>query len=431
MADARAAAASGSSGRLAQAQRIAERQVAEARRAIEARADRHTLRVLDAFESERLAASDFAPSTGYGYDAVGRDKLERVWARLMGAEAALVRPHLASGTAAVAHMLFAAAAPGDEVLVATGDPYDTVAAVLDGTPGSLAHWQVASRILPFAEGTDPDVLARALGPRTRIVLVQRSRGYSARPALTVAHIGTLAAAVHGARADVAVVVDNCYGEFVEALEPTAVGADLAAGAWTKNPGGGLATTGGYVAGRRDLVARAAGRLTAPGQGAEVGAVPEGQRLAFQGLLLAPGAVAEALVGGVYATALFAALGFDVDPAPAAPPGARADIVSRVTLGRRDLLLAALGAIQAASPVDARALPEPAAMPGYPDAVAMAAGTFVQGGGLELSADAPMRPPWQLFVQGGLRLAVTRRALDRAAQAVLAALADAPIAAWEV
>lgn len=422
MADARPEAAGGPAGRLAQARRSAEARVTEVRGAVEASADRHTLRVLEALEAERLAASDFAPSTGYGYDAVGRDKLERVWARLMGAEAALVRPHLASGTAAVAHMLFAAAAPGDEILVATGDPYDTVAAVLDGAPGSLAHWQVASRILPFAQGTDPGALTRALGPRTRVVLVQRSRGYSARPALAVAHIGALAAAVHGARPDVALVVDNCYGEFVEALEPTAVGADLAAGAWTKNPGGGLATTGGYVAGRRDLVLRAAGRLTAPGQGAEVGAVPEGQRLAFQGLFLAPGAVAEALLGAVYASALFAALGFAVDPAPTTAPGARADIVSRVTLGRRDLVQAALGAIQAASPVDARAVPEAAAMPGYPDAVAMAAGTFVQGGGLELSADAPMRPPWQLFVQGGLRLVAARRALDRAAAAVLAAAA---------
>lgn len=399
------------------ARALARRAVERARPAMEARADRHTLRVVDALRAEALAATDFAPSSGYGYGSVGRDKLERVWARLMGAEAALVRPHIASGTAAVGHMLFSAVRPGDELLVATGAPYDTVASILEGSVGALSEWQVRSRVLPFERGTDPEALAAALGPATRLVLVQRSGGYDTRPALPVATIGALAAAVHRARSDVVVAVDNCYGEFVEDLEPTAVGADLAAGAWTKNPGGGIASVGGYVAGRADLVARAAAALTAPGQGAEVGAVPEGQRLAFQGLFLAPGAVAEALLAAVYARALFAALGFAVEPPPGEAAGA-ADIVTRISLGERSLVLAAIAAIQAESPVDARAVPEAAVMPGYPDAVAMAAGTFVQGGGLELSADAPMRPPWHLFVQGGLRLAAARRALDSAALAVL-------------
>ncbi len=415
-------------GRLAAARARAAHAVERARGPIEGRADRLTLRVLAAFQAERLAATDFSPSSGYGYDAVGRDKLERVWARVLGAEAALVRPHIASGTAAVAHMVFGATAPGDEIVVATGQPYDTVATVLEGAPGSLAEWRVTSRVLPFAQGTDPRALARALGRRTRVVLIQRSRGYDTRPALDVGRIAAMAEAVHRARPDALVAIDNCYGEFVEEREPTAAGADLAAGSWTKNPGGGLATTGGYVAGRAAAVARAAARLTAPGQGAEVGAVPEGQRLAFQGLLMAPGAVAQALLAGVYASALFAALGFDTEPAPG--EGERSDIVTSVRLGRRDLVLAALAAIQAASPVDSAAVPEAADMPGYPDPVAMAAGTFVQGGGLELSADAPMRPPWQLFVQGGLSLAAARHALDRAAEAVLDVQSEAGADALE-
>ena len=405
------------------ARRRAEAAVARARPAVEARAERHTVRVLDAFRDVGLAATDFQASTGYGYDAPGRAKLESAWAVLTGAEAALVRPHIASGTAAVAHMLFAAVRPGVELLIATGDPYDTVRQVITGAPGSLAEWGVAHRVLPFAQGTDPGLLAAALDPRTAAVLVQRSRGYARRPALAVEAVGRLAAAVHGARPDVAVLVDNCYGEFVEEAEPPAVGADLCAGSWNKNPGGGLASTGGYVAGRAVLVERAAAHLNGPGQADEVGAVPEGHRLAFQGLFFAPDAVAQALLGGVYASALFDALGFATDPAPGGED--RIDIVTRVEIGARSALLAAARAIQAHSPVDSRALPEGAPMPGYEDPVVMAAGTFVQGSGLELTADAPMRPPWDLFIQGGLRLAATKIAVDAAERAALSQLGGAP------
>jgi cystathionine beta-lyase family protein involved in aluminum resistance len=401
--------------RLEQARRAAMRAVAAVRPGLEARADRHTLRVLSAFRAVGLAASDLGPSTGYGYDDPGRAKLEAVWARLTGAEAALVRTHIASGTAAVSLMLFAAARPGSEVLVATGPPYDTVARVLDGSPGALSCWGVRHRVLPFSEGTEEASLADALRPQTACVLVQRSRGYARRPALGAKAIGRLAAAVHAVRPDVAVVVDNCYGEFVEDAEPTAYGADAIAGSWVKNPGGGLAAAGGYVAGRADLVARAAARLHGPGQGAEVGAEPGGHRLRFQGLLLAPRAVAEALAAGVYASALFHALGFAVDPPPG---GERRDLVTRVEVGGPQALEAAARAVQRWSPVDSRARPEPQAMPGYADPVLMAAGTFVQGAGLELTADAPMRPPWDLFLQGGLSLAAARAAVDAAAAAAL-------------
>lgn len=399
--------------------------VEAARPALEARADRLTARVLSAMGDAGVGASDFAPSSGYGYDAPGRARLESVWARLCGAEAALVRPHVAGGSAAVALMLFAACRTGGELVIATGEPYDSVRRVVAGAPGSLAEWGVETRVLPYGQGTDPGALAAAIGPRTTCVHVQRSRGYDRRPSLPAARIGELAAAVHARAPHVSLTVDNCYGEFVEDEEPTALGADMCAGSWTKNPGGGLATTGGYVAGREALVRRAASRLYAPGQDGDVGAVPEGHRLAFQGLFLAPGAVAEALCAAVYASALFDALGFVVDPGPAA--GARVDLVTRIELGDAPTLLAAARAIQAASPVDSRAVPEPGDMPGYADPVVMAAGTFVQGGGLELTADAPMRAPYDLFVQGGLRLVAARIALDRAAGAVLAARAARPLA----
>lgn len=416
MAEAPARASGRLEGPIERARAAAAAAVARARPQVEARAERLTLRVVDAFRAEALAASDFAASTGYGYDSVGRDKLDRVWAALLGAEAAIVRGQIASGTAAVAHMLFACARPGDELVVATGPPYDSVATVLDGGVGSLSAWGVRHRVLPFAEGAAPASLAAAMRAESRIVLIQRSRGYVDRPSLSAEAIGRLADAVHARYPDARVAVDNCYGEFSEEVEPCAVGADVVAGSWTKNPGGGIAPAGGYVAGRRDLVEAAAARLTAPGQGREVGAAPDGFRLAFQGLFLAPGAVAEAILSAVYASALFAAVGFVVDPAPG---GATGDIVVRVDLGSPERVLAALAAIQAASPVDAHARPEAAALPGYPDPVAMAAGTFVQGGGLELSADAPMRPPFRLYVQGGLRFAASRRALDAAVAAVLA------------
>lgn len=404
----------------------AEDAVRSARGPLEARTEAWAVRVLDAFREARVQTADFAPSTGYGYDAPGRDKLDRIWSRLCKSERAVVRPQLASGSAALSHALFAVARPGQEVVLATGTPYDTLLPVLGPGPGSLAAWGVASRMVAW-DGHSSLLPARdVMRETTCAVMLQRSRGYARRRALGLAEIARLTDDIHRLRPDVAVLVDNSYAEFTESDEPPAVGVDLIAGSWTKNPGGGLAPTGGYLAGRADLVENALTRITVPGQGGEVGAWPLGLRLYYQGLFLAPGAVREALLGGVYARHLFHELGFRVDPGPEEQAGG--DVVTRIEMGSEPVLLAAVRAIQAFSPVDSMARPEGDAMPGYADPVVMAAGTFVQGAGLELTADAPVRPPYDLFVQGGLSLGATKRALAEAAHAALLARETPPCAA---
>lgn len=393
------------------------------RQALEQRAQRHSLNVLSAFRAHHVSETDLLPSSGYGYHDQGRDKLEAIYASLFGAEAALVRPQIVSGTHAIALMLFGCLRPGDELLIATGDPYDSLQGLLGlvpGTAGSLAEWGVTCRVLPWPEHglPDPSAVAAALGSQTRAVFLQRSRGYSERPTIPVRHLGAMIEAVRRVRPDVYCLVDNCYGEFVEELEPGHVGADLFAGSLIKNPGGGIATTGGYVAGRHELVEQAGACLTAPGVGREIGPVTGSlKREFYQGLLLAPAHVGQALQGAAFAAHFFTRLGFPTDPGPG---GWRGDLIQAVATGSRDGLIRFCQGLQAAAPVDAYVQPEPWAMPGYEHEVIMAAGTFTQGSTMELSADGPLRPPYTAYLQGGLQAVAVAAACLHAA----AAMADA-------
>ncbi len=390
----------------------AERIVAQARQAvapqwaaIAERERRNLQKVLSAFHSARIGEEHFAGSTGYGYHDIGRQALEQVYARVFGAEAALVRPQIASGTHAISACLFGLLKPGDHLLAASGPPYDTLQQVIAGPrPTSLRALGVEYTYVPLIQEGEqagdvdlPAVLA-ALRPSTRVVFLQRSRGYTWRPALSVARIGEIVAAVKARRPDVICFVDNCYGEFVEDLEPPQVGADLIAGSLIKNPGGGLAPAGGYIAGRADLVSLAADRVTAPGLGDAVGPTLRVNRDLFYGFFQAPHVVAEALCGAVLASAVFASLGFPVSPGPG---DARADVVQAIRLGSPEALQLFCRAVQASGPVDAHVVPVPGDLPGYAVPVLMAGGTFIQGSSIELSADGPMRPPYDVYVQGGL------------------------------
>ena len=357
--------------------------------AIDEIAQQNTARILDAFRTHQVSDYDFRQTTGYGYGDSGRDKLDAVWADIFGAPAALVRNQFVSGTHALATALFGALRPGDELLSLTGTPYDTLCTVIgtsSRSPGCLAEYGVRYRETPFEQIRRPETFAGILAPETRLVLIQRSCGYSLRESLSVAEIGAVCSAIKAIKPDCIVMVDNCYGEFTEACEPTSVGVDLIAGSLIKNPGGGIAPTGGYIAGRADLVERAAARLTAPGIGAEVGSFVEGYRLFFQGLFLAPHVTAQAMKSALFAAAFFAA---------------RHDIIQAIELGSPEKLTAFCRGLQQYSPVDSHLKPEPAPMPGYADPVVMAGGTFIQGSSIELSADGPLREPYAIYLQGGL------------------------------
>jgi len=371
-------------------------------------------RVLHAFLEAGVADYHFGGSTGYGYGDLGRSTLEEVFRRVFGAEAALVRTSIASGTHALALCLFGVLRPGDELLV-LGEIYPTLRGLVGldgGGPGSLSEWGIECRQAPL--DTDPEAVLR---PNTRAVFLQRSAGYSRGSSLGIPVLSQLINRFKRVAPEVIIIVDNCYGEFVEMLEPSHVEADLVAGSLIKNPGGGLAPAGGYVVGRQDLVERAAARLTAPGLEGLVGAEPQGYRLLYQGLYLAPLMVAEALKTAVFAARLFERLGFEVFPPHNAP---RTDIVQAVELGSPQRLLAFCRGLQKASPVDSRALPEPSYLPGYRGEVLMAAGTFVQGASLELSADAPWEPPYTVYLQGGLSYCYGQIGVLAAAQELLAA-----------
>ncbi|HEY3367939.1 MAG TPA: methionine gamma-lyase family protein [Symbiobacteriaceae bacterium] len=358
-------------------------------------------KVLSAFQAAQVSDIHFAASSGYAYGDLGREKIEQVFAHVFHTEAALVRQQFASGTHAIACGLFGSLKAGDRLIAAAGTPYDTLRQVISGAPGSLAEWGVAYEEAPLLPdgSVDLDLVARlATKPDARVVFIQRSRGYSLRPSLSVAAIGRIIRAVKAANPDVICVVDNCYGEFTTLEEPSEVGADLVCGSLIKNPGGGLAPTGGYVVGRADLVERVGARLYAPGIGSEVGANLGVNRLILQGLFLAPHVTGEALRGARFTAALFAELGFGVRPAYDAE---RYDLVQAVELGSPEGLTAFCQAVQKASPVDAHVRPEPWDMPGYADRVIMAAGTFVAGSSIELSADGPMRAPYAAYFQGGL------------------------------
>lgn len=363
----------------------------------------NTKRVMEAFQEFRVSEACFAGTTGYGYDDLGRETLDKIWARVFGAEAALVRTGFVNGTHAIASALFAAVGPGELLMPLMGAPYDTLRTAIGITGdayGSLAFYGVKYAEVPTKDG-GPDLAAieREVGEkRPRAVLIQRSRGYDSRRALSAEEVGELCRLVKRVSPDTVCVVDNCYGEFTELTEPTMLGADLAAGSLIKNPGGGLAPTGGYIAGRADLVERAAYRLTVPGIGGECGCTLGTNRQLYQGLFLAPHTTAQALKTAALCAAMLEKLGFDTEPGPQEP---RYDIIQTVTLKTPENLKRFCRGIQAGSPVDSYVTPEPWQMPGYEDEVIMAAGAFIQGSSIELSADGPIRAPYRAFLQGGL------------------------------
>lgn len=381
----------------------------------------NTRKVLSAFQKYRVSARHFAGTTGYGYDDIGRDTLSNIFAEVLGCEAALVRPQIVSGTHALALCLYGVLRPGDNMLSAAGKPYDTLEEVigLAGTPGagSLKDYGIGYRQVELTPQGEMDIEAilAAMDEHTRLVLIQRSRGYDWRPSLSIHQIEQAAGAIHAAYPDACVMVDNCYGEFTDEKEPTQLGADLMAGSLIKNLGGGLAPTGGYIAGRADLIEKISYRLTSPGIGAEVGSNAAGYQPYYQGLFMAPHVVAQAIKTAVLASRVFEKLGFPVNPAYDEP---RNDIIQAIRFEDADKLIACIQAIQMASPVDSEALPEPWAMPGYQDQVIMAAGTFVAGASIELSADAPIRPPYVAYLQGGLTYAHGRTGVECAVEHLL-------------
>lgn len=364
--------------------------------------DYNTQKVLAAFRRHRVSDTMFAGTTGYGYDDHGRDTLDEIYADLFGTEAALVRLGFVNGTHALSCALFSALEPGDVLLSVTGAPYDTLLGTITGDyAGSMKRYGVGYRQVDLgADGLpDLDAIAQAAAADdVRMVFLQRSRGYAVRQTLSCADIEAVCRVVRQVNPNVVIMVDNCYGEFTEKLEPTQVGADLCAGSLIKNPGGGLAPTGGYIAGRRDLVENASYRLTAPGIGGECGCTMGQNRLLYQGLFLAPHVTAQAVKTAMFCAAVMQRLGFTVDPLPETP---RYDIIQTIAFGAPDPLRRFCEGIQSGAPVDSYVTPEPWAMPGYDDPVIMAAGAFVQGASIELSADAPMREPYVCYMQGGL------------------------------
>jgi cystathionine beta-lyase family protein involved in aluminum resistance len=413
-------------------QRVAARRIGAAVAATAAAAERHTSavqprleRVLAAFAAERLGPQHFASVSGYGHGDQGRAVLDRVVARVLQAEAAAVRLQFVSGTHAIAAALFGVLRPGDRLLALTGRPYDTLEEVIGlrgSGQGSLADFGItyAELALTASGRVDLEGLEAALAVPTRLVLIQRSCGYGWRPSLPVAEIGDLCVRVKAIQPGCICFVDNCYGELVENSEPPAVGADLIAGSLIKNLGGTIAPTGGYVAGRAELVERACCRLTAPGIGSEAGTSFDLNRLLFQGLFLAPQMVAEALICSELVAQVFSDLGYAVQPRPGA---ARSDVIQAVRLGDPERLKLVCRAFQAASPVGAYLDPVPAPMPGYASELVMAGGTFIDGSTSEFSADAPLRPPYVLFAQGGSHRAHAQIALERALVALATAGLD--------
>ena len=367
-------------------------------------AEVNTLKVLDAMRECKVSEAHFNTTSGYAYDDIGRSKLEELYAKIFGAERALVRTQFVSGTHALATVLFGILRPGDELVSLTGKPYDTMQTVIgydNPSPGSLKEFGVLYNELPMVDGkVDMAGIKSVITEHTKMVEIQRSRGYSMRNPLSIEDIRSITAEVHRIKPDCVCFVDNCYGEFVDTLEPTQVGADIMAGSLIKNPGGGLAPTGGYIVGRDKLVELASYRLTAPGMGDELGASLANNRLLFQGLFLAPHVVAQAIKGALFAAGMFAKLGYKTLPLPT---DVRGDIIQAIELGTAEKMVAFCGGIQKYSPVDSYAAPEPWDMPGYADKIIMAAGTFVQGASIEFSADGPMRAPYNVYLQGGLTM----------------------------
>lgn len=390
-------------------------------REIDNRAAANTLKILDAMRELRVSDAHFNTTSGYAYDDIGRGKLEELYAKVFGAERALVRTQFVSGTHALATVLFGILRPGDELVSLTGAPYDTMQTVIgyaNPCPGSLKDFQVKYDELPMIDGkVDMAGIPTKVTADTKMVMIQRSRGYSMRDPLSIADIRAICAAVKAINPNCICFVDNCYGEFVETEEPVQAGADIMAGSLIKNPGGGIAPTGGYICGKSELVELASYRLTSPGMGDELGASLSNNRLLFQGFFLAPHVVAQALKGALFAAGIFSRLGFKTLPLPDA---SRGDIIQAIELGTPEKLIAFCRGIQKYSPVDSFAAPEPWDMPGYADQVIMAAGTFIQGASIELSADGPMRAPYNVYLQGGLTFEHAIIGILGAAEAVMEA-----------
>ncbi len=379
-----------------------EQSLKERFEAFDRTAEYNQLKVLHAMQKNHVSAECFQSSTGYGYDDYGRDTLEKVYADTFHTESCLVRPQIACGTHALAIALFGNLRPGDELLAPAGKPYDTLEEVIGIRPGkgSLAEYGITYRQVDLLEdGTfDYEHIRKAINEKTKLVEIQRSRGYMTRPSFSVKQIGELIAFVKSIKPVVICMVDNCYGEFVDTIEPSDVGADMIVGSLIKNPGGGLAPIGGYIAGTRECVENASYRMTCPGLGMEVGASLGVNRSFYQGFFLAPMVTKSALKGAVFAANVYEKLGFPVVPNSTEP---RQDIIQAVTLGTEEGVIAFCQGIQAAAPVDSYVAPEPWDMPGYDSKVIMAAGAFVQGSSIELSADGPMKPPYAVYFQGGL------------------------------
>lgn len=363
-------------------------------------------KVLRAFQKYRVSDFHFVDSTGYGHNDLGRETLEQVYAATFGTEASIVRPHVVSGTHAISSVLFGLLRPGDELLYITGKPYDTleeVVGVRGSGQGSLKDFHIDYRWLPLQDdGTiNYPLVSSSINEKTRMIGIQRSRGYSNRKAFSIADIEEMVTFCKGIKQDIIIFVDNCYGEFTETKEPTDVGVDIMAGSLIKNPGGGIVRSGGYIVGKEKYVEQVSYRVTSPGIGRHGGAMLGTTRELFQGLFLAPNVVGEALKGAVFASAILEEYGFETDPLWSSH---RSDIIQAVHMKTPENLLSFCQAIQESSPVDSHVAPVPASMPGYADPVVMAAGTFIQGASIELSADGPMREPYTVYFQGGLTYA---------------------------
>ncbi|MBW3113739.1 aminotransferase class I/II-fold pyridoxal phosphate-dependent enzyme [Bacillus sp. MCCB 382] len=380
-----------------------ESDIKEIHKQIDERAESNQFNVLRSFQKHRVSDSHFIPSTGYGYDDAGRDTLESIYADVFGGEAGLVRPQIISGTHAISIALFGVLRPGDELIYITGKPYDTLEEIVgirgEGT-GSLKDFQIGYQSVDLDQSgkVDFEAVSKAISTKTKMVGIQRSKGYANRPSFTIEEIKEMINFIKEINPEIVVFVDNCYGEFVEELEPCHVGADLIAGSLIKNPGGGLAKTGGYIVGKNEYVEACSFRMTSPGIGAEAGASLYSLQEMYQGFFLAPHVVAQSLKGAVFTSALLTEIGMNTDPSPFA---VRTDLIQSVQFDDRDKMIAFCQAIQFASPINSHFTPYPNYMPGYEDDVIMAAGTFIQGSSIELSADGPIRPPYVAYVQGGL------------------------------
>lgn len=404
---------------------MAERAMARIRpqfEKIDAVAEQNTRKVMEAFQDNRVSESCFAGTTGYGYDDLGRDTLDKIYAQIFGTEAALVRIGFVNGTHALTTAMFALAKPGDTILAVTGLPYDTLRSAIGisgDCHGSLKFYGINYGQVDLAPDGGPDYegIARAAAEKSvAAVMIQRSRGYGERKALTVEEIGKICSTVKSVNPGAYIMVDNCYGEFTDVIEPTQVGADIIAGSLIKNPGGGIAPTGGYVAGKAELVERAAMRLTTPGIGGECGSTLGNNRLLYQGLFMAPHTVAQALKTAVFCAAMMDELGISSSPAI---DEKRSDIIQMVRLGSPEAMERFCLGIQAGAPVDSYVTPEPWPMPGYDCPVIMAAGAFIQGASIELSADGPMREPYTIYMQGGLTFESGKLGIMMAVSAMLA------------